>query len=299
MTQPIEIQTIAHQHIQLETRVAGPAEGAVVILLHGFPECWHIWQQQLHYLSDKGYRVYAPNLRGYGLSSKPSQLADYELGELVLDIEAIRQHSGVEKIHLVGHDWGGALAWHYAQQFAERTQSLSILNCPHPLAFIQCIKRQPFQLLKSWYMFFFQLPCLPERLLALHDHFFLKTIIQRTSASSYSASMMNHLATHWQQAGALTAMINYYRANFRLIFSKERPLAKGLSNAKIACPAQILWGEKDTFLCKELAEKSLTFTTNATLITYPNATHWLAVDEPDAINQQLLKLFKKHASLSQ
>jgi pimeloyl-ACP methyl ester carboxylesterase len=286
----MDITHIYNGPIGLETRHAGPTDGEVVIMLHGFPECWNTWKHQLPVLAEAGYRVYAPNMRGYGLSSKPDGVDAYHVDQLIKDVDAIRRHSGAKKIHLAGHDWGAIVAWWYALNKPEHLASLSILNVPHPTAFLKVLKSKPSQLLKSWYIFYFQLPFLPELTVPFKQFFFFRNVLARTSnKGSYEQSDYDELLKHWKTPGSLKAMINYYRSAIR---SQPKPP----NGNTIDTPTQILWGERDLALSLDMAYLSEKYLTNGSLTTYPDATHWLAHDKPDEINQRLLGHFQSYSS---
>lgn len=278
--------------IQLDVRAAGPAWGEVVVLLHGFPECWNTWRHQIGPLTAAGYRVYVPDMRGYGHSSAPKDYRRYALDELITDIEAIRQHSGREQIHLVGHDWGAAVAWWYAIHHESALLSLSILNVPHPVAFLNTLKSSPLQMLKSWYIFFFQLPWLPEWLLRRSDFAILKTMLQKSSLpGSYTQEDMIQLTHTWAQPGCARGMVNYYRAMLRMIRIPE-------NDGRLLVPTRILWGEQDIALSLPMAKASLDYLSAGELVTYPDATHWLAHDKPQQVSEQLISHFRQNTPQS-
>lgn len=274
--------------IALDVRVTGPQWGDVVVLLHGFPECWNTWRHQMPLLAEAGYRVYAPDMRGYGKSSKPRKHQRYALDELITDIEAIRRHSGQDRIHLVGHDWGAAVAWWYAIHHESALHSLSILNVPHPVAFLNTLKSSPLQMLKSWYIFFFQIPWLPEWLISLNDYALFKATLKKTSMpGAYTQEDMIHLTDTWRQPGCLRGMVNYYRAMLRNIRIPE-------NEGRLTIPTRILWGEKDIALTLSMARDSLNYLTHGELKTYPEATHWLAHDKPQEVAAQLIDHFRQN-----
>jgi len=272
--------------IGLETRHDGPDNGEVVILLHGFPECWNTWEKQIPLLAEAGYRVFVPNMRGYGQSSKPEDVSEYHADELIKDVDAIRRYSGAEKIHLVGHDWGAMVAWWYALHKPEHLSSLSVLNVPHPNAFLKTLIKSPLQVLKSWYVFYFQLPVLPELVIPMGNYFIFRNVLARTSnKGSYSEADIKELVRHWRMPGAMKAMVNYYRSAMR-----SRPQPKFGSQVKT--PTQILWGENDLALTLDMAKGSMKYLENGTLTIYPDATHWLAHDKPEEVSEKLVAHFK-------
>ena len=188
-------------------------EGPLVVLLHGFPEFWYGWRLQLHPLAAAGFRVVAPDLRGYNLSSKPDGVAAYDSGPLAADIRGLVQERGAHSALLVGHDWGGTVAWATAMHHPEVVDRLAILNAAHPRKLSQGL-HHPGQLRKSWYFFFFALPELPESVVhANHWHFFRNFLDDAHPA--YSSEELDRYVEAWSQPGAATAMINYYRASVR------------------------------------------------------------------------------------
>lgn len=274
--------------IGLETRCAGPDDGEVVVLLHGFPECWNTWKAQIPALAEAGYRVFAPNMRGYGQSSKPSDVADYHVDELIKDVDAIRRYAGVEKIHLVGHDWGAMVAWWFALNKPEQLASLTILNVPHPTVFLNTLKRKPLQILKSWYVFYFQLPYLPEITVPFGNFFIFRNVLKRTSnQGSYTAEDIQTLIDHWKIPGTMRAQINYYRSAMR-----SQPVPP--HGDTVQTPTRILWGENDLALTVDMAHNSVSMLTEGELITYPDATHWLAHDKPKEVSLRILEHIRNH-----
>lgn len=284
----MKITTITNQDIELEVREAGADDGELVILLHGFPECWNTWRHQIQPLADAGYKVVVPNMRGYGKSSKPKDYRRYHLDELITDIEALRAHYGHERFHLVGHDWGGAVAWWYAIHHEPKLKSLGILNLPHPLAFLTKLKGSIGQMLKSWYMFYFQIPVLPEFFLKLGNFFFLKQVLKRSSTKqAYDETDFQNLEQAWREPGAIKGMVSYYRALLRNLRVPE-------GDGRLSVPTRILWGEHDLALSMQAAKDSMQFLDNGELIIYSDATHWLAHDKPVEISQRLIEHINKH-----
>jgi pimeloyl-ACP methyl ester carboxylesterase len=281
---PYTETTIATNGVNLHVIQAGPADGPLVILLHGFPEFWYGWRRQIPALVEAGYRVWAPDQRGYNLSSKPAGMDAYRLGVLAQDVVGLIDAAGVEQAHgVIGHDWGAAVAWWVGMAHRERIQRLGILNVPHPSRSVarETFKRRPSQLLKSWYIFFFQIPRLPEWLLSRENFRGLAGALHGKTRESFTPADLAHYRAAWSQPGALTGMLNWYRAMI------QRPPKLGRSN-RISVPTLILWGEQDVALSKEMAPLSLQKCDQGRLVTYPDATHWLQHDEPDGVNGELL-----------
>ncbi len=237
-------------NVRLHAIAAGPKDGPVVVLLHGFPEFWYGWRRQIEPLADAGFRVIVPDQRGYNLSSKPSGVAAYALTELVSDVIAIADQRGQEKIFLAGHDWGAAVAWSTALLYPQRIAKLVVLNVPHP-----SVMRR-----------------------------FMMKHMRQMRPGTFSAEDLNQYRTAWSQPGALTAMINWYRALFRT-------RAK-FPDKTVRIPTRILWGERDAFLLAEMAHESLRYCKDAELFTFANASHWLQHEEPARVSELLIDFFR-------
>src|SRR5271166_2946744 len=202
--------------VRLHAVAAGPRDGPLVILLHGFPEFWYSWHKQIGPFAEAGFRVVAPDQRGYNLSSKPHQIADYAVGNLVADVIAIVDQLGQEKFYLVGHDWGAAVAWATALQYPLRLMKLAILNVPHPAVFMRTLRSNPRQMLRSWYMAFFQLPRIPEWRFASNNFAEgTKALVASSRPGTFTADDLEQYRKAWSNPGTVTAMINWYRAFFR------------------------------------------------------------------------------------
>lgn len=282
-----EQQKITVNGIQLNLVSAGKKDAPLIILLHGFPECWLSWKEQIQPLADAGYRVWAPDQRGYNLSDKPIGIDAYRIDILAEDVEALRIAAGVEQFHLVGHDWGAAVAWWYGLHYGDRLRSLTAINVPHPVVFKRTLSSSPRQLLKSWYMFFFQLPKVPEFMLRLANFNRLaKGLKDSSNKGAFDNNLMAGLKESWQQPGALTGMLNWYRAAIR------RPVKP--DNLRITTPTRILWGVNDIALTPEMASASQDFCDQVELTYYPDATHWLTHDLPDTVTTEILQFCDAH-----
>jgi pimeloyl-ACP methyl ester carboxylesterase len=281
----LEEIVIFNGRVQLHAVAAGPKDGPVVVLLHGFPEFWYGWRRQIQQLAAAGFRVIAPDQRGYNLSSKPSGIAAYALTELVSDVIAIADQLGQKKIFLAGHDWGAAVAWSTALLHPQRVAKLAVLNVPHPSVMRKFLSTRPRQLFRSWYMFFFQLPWLPEAFFsAFHFRAGSRSLLRSSRPGTFSAEDLVQYRAAWAQPGALSAMLNWYRALFRT-------RAK-FKDKTVRVATRILWGERDAFLLTEMAHESLRYCANAELFTFANATHWLQHEEPARISELLIDFFR-------
>jgi len=255
----------------------------LALLLHGFPETAHCWRFQIALLERLGYRVWAPNLRGYGRTDKPAGRAAYTMDKLEQDLTDLIDASGAREVTLVGHDWGGAVAWSYASFGARPLARLVIMNSPHPACFKRELARGP-QLLRSWYMLLFQLPWLPERMIRAGN---FRSIARTTrgwavNKQNFSDADMQVLFDGLAQPGALTAMLNWYRAMPRSI-----PMISKRGERKIRVPTLVLWGEQDRALGKELTVGMERYVDELQLEFVPNASHWVQQDAPEEVNRRL------------
>ncbi len=263
----------------LKVREAGPASGRTLLFLHGFPEFWYCWRKQIPYFAKRGFRVVVPDQRGYNESSKPPGIKAYSLNKLVKDIAELIGELGQQKVILVGHDWGAAVAWNMAVQYPHLLEKLIILNLPHPEVVKKTLLRWPPQLFRSWYIGFFQLLFIPE-LACKAAHFKLLEESMRQSArpGTFTEAEMENYKKAWAQAGAIKGMLNWYRAIRHS--SPFRP--EGIDT-----PTLLLWGKKDRFLSHRMARPSIEKCSNGRLIMFEEATHWLQHEEPEKINQSI------------
>ncbi|MGA0556036.1 alpha/beta fold hydrolase [Larkinella sp. VNQ87] len=268
--------------LSLHVVEAGPEDGPLLILLHGFPEFWWAWRHQITPLADCGYRVIVPDMRGYNRSDAPQEVTAYRLDTLVADVMALADLYGADRFHLVGHDWGGLIAWGVGTSHAERLERLVIMDAPHPDRWVEQALRHPTQALRSTYVALFQLPWLPETALGALDFAALRSTLERTARPhTFRAGEMKHYTEAWAHPGSLTAMLNYYRA------LRERK--KPDQPARIQTPTLVLWGEKDSFLELHLAHAALELCDNGQLSIIEGATHWLHLEEPARVNAELMR----------
>jgi epoxide hydrolase 4 len=260
-------------------------DGPLVLLLHGFPEFWFAWRQQIEPLAAAGFRVVAPDLRGYNLSSRPDGVAAYDTAALTADIRGLIQERGADSARLVGHDWGGSVAWATAMVYPEVVDRLAILNAAHPRKLSQGL-HHPGQLRKSWYFFFFDLPALPESIVhADHWHFFRHFL--RDARPPFTKEQMDRYIEAWSQPGAASGMINYYRSSVR-----TSPKKAEAQIHPISAPTLVIWGEKDRYLEPQLAEPEHDDVPNLDRVErLPDASHWVHHDEPDLVSKLLIDFF--------
>jgi epoxide hydrolase 4 len=262
-------------------------KGKLMLMLHGFPEFWYSWRHQIAEFAGD-YHVVAPDLRGYNLSDKPQGLEAYKLSELIADVRGIISSLGYETCILVAHDWGGAIAWNFAYAYPEMVEKLIILNIPHPAKFLQGLKT-PQQMLKSWYILFFQLPWLPEFLLQLNDYraialAFSNMAIDKTA---FNQADLNAYRDAAAQPGAMTAMLNYYRSAFSSFFNGDRS-----SWDILDIPTLTIWGENDTALGKELTYGTEAYVRDWQIRYIPNCSHWVQQEQPALVNRYMREFLK-------
>jgi len=275
--------------IRLHVAKAGAPEQIPVILLHGFPEFWYGWRSQILPLAEAGFQVIVPDQRGYNLSEKPDGIPSYHIEELAKDVVSLFDSLGIEKINLVGHDWGAAVAWHVAGQYPDRLDKLAILNVPHPNVMVQTLRRSLSQLVKSWYILFFQLPSIPERVMRWNRYQTMRQMMLASSRpNAFEAADLDRYVNAWSQPGALTAMLNWYRAAFRW---GQR---KMVSPARIRVPTLMLWGRNDMALSSEMAQPSIELCDRGQLVFFENASHWIQHDEKDEVNRLLIEFLRDH-----
>jgi len=276
----ISFQKIETNGIYLHVALAGPKGGEPVFLLHGFPDAWFGWEAQIGPLTDAGFRVIVPDQRGYNLSDKPDGIASYQMDTLVKDILGLADTLGYERFYMAGHDFGAMVCWNLALANPERIKRMVIANVPHPHVMRSYLRTHIKQMLKSWYAIFFQIPGLPEYIVKLNNWRFLISAMP----GDLSGEERDHYRAAWNMPGAMTGMMNWYRAFFRLP-------KKTSQFSKIHVPTLILWGKQDPHLSYEMAELSVKLCDNGQLITFDDATHWVLRDESEAVSLHMVEFF--------
>jgi len=272
--------------VQLHIVTAGPENGQPVILLHGFPEFWYGWREQIPVLAEAGYRIIVPDQRGYNLSDKPEGVKSYRVDALAGDILGLIDALGYDKVHLVGHDWGAIVAWSFAILHPKRLHKLGILNVPHPAVMNQFLRRDKEQKRKSWYIFFFQLPWLPEFFLRSDDwRNSVRMLLGSSKRGSFSKDDILKYKKAWAQPGAISSMINWYRASRR--YPPRMP-----KKPRVSVPTLVLWGKQDVALSHRMAQPSIDYCDEGKLIFFEDATHWVQHDKADEVNRLLLDFLK-------
>ncbi|MEM7111488.1 MAG: alpha/beta hydrolase [Chloroflexota bacterium] len=268
--------------IQLHVTQAGPENGPLVFLLHGFPEFWYGWRQQILALANAGYRVWIPDQRGYNLSDKPKGVAAYSLNHLAADIVGLIDAAGAESIYLVGHDWGAAVSWWLAVHYPERVKKLVILNVPHHSVMGSFLRRNLAQIRRSWYIFYFQIPWLPEKMVRARSWYFMERALTGSSQEgTFSQLELARYRAAWSEEGALTGMLNWYRA-----LLQKRPSFP--ADDRVTMPTLIIWGQQDGFLAYEMAQLSQEMCDNGRLVIIPDATHWVQHEAAEQVNELIL-----------
>lgn len=259
-------------------------EGPLVVLLHGFPEFWYSWRFQIPGLAEAGFRVVAPDMRGYNLSDKPQGVNNYRAELLGRDVARLIRACGAERAKVVGHDWGGVVAWMAAMHYPEQVEKLAILNVPHPDRFLQGLWTLH-QLRKSWYIFFFQIPWLPEQVVRAGNFAWLRSNFRNDPVrpGAFSPQDIERYVEALSRPGALTAAMNYYRALFR-----QTPAQVRRQLRKVEIPVLVIWGERDRYLGTELAQPDRTWVPDVRVERLVDASHWVQVDQPEKVNALLL-----------
>jgi pimeloyl-ACP methyl ester carboxylesterase len=283
MLQPgLRTERIAANGLRFNVLAAGGGD-RLALCLHGFPELAFSWRAQLPVLADEGWLAWAPDLRGYGETDRPVGREEYAVERLMDDVAGLIDASGARETLLIGHDWGGVIAWLFALRRVRPLSRLVVMNLPHPACYERALRRGARQWLRSWYMLFFQLPWLPEKALgargaAMIGRAFLEMAVHKENFPDEVLDVYRRAAL---QPGALTAMLNYYRA---LLSGGGARRQRSLGYPKIDAPTLVVWGERDTALGVETLEGIEEFVPNLTLHRLPDASHWVQQDAPDEVN---------------
>lgn len=283
----ISFSKVQLRNAELEIASAGDPAAPLVVLLHGFPESYLGWRHQIVPLAAAGFRVVAPNQRGYAGSSKPPHVRDYRLDHLAGDVADLIHQQGRSQAIVVGHDWGAAVAWYLAATIPAVVAKLAILNVPHPLVMRKVLRTSLRQFFKSWYMLVFQLPWLPELMARRHQFAPLrKALTESSRAGTFTDAELAAYAELWSIPGAYTTMLHWYRAAFR--YGQETAMPPRITPATL-----MLWGCRDQFLAREMAQPSIDCCDQGTLHFFEEATHWIQHEEPHRVNELLLEFFRR------
>ena len=278
----LEHSYIETNGIRLHVVQAGPKSGTPVLLLHGFPEYHYGWRKQIPALVEAGCRVIVPDQRGYNLSDKPKGVKAYAIHELVQDVIGLIDALDYDKVNLVGHDWGAGVAWMLGIWHPERVHRLGIINVPHPAVMKRFLQRDLEQLRRSWYIFFFQLPWLPEAGMRANDWGGASRAMRGSGKiHTFTNDDIEKYKEAWAQPGAITAMINWYRAAVRYPIQLPEDVC-------VSVPTLMLWGMKDFALSHRMARPSMDYCKDGKLLFFPDATHWVQHEDAEAVNHYLI-----------
>ncbi|HEX3675343.1 MAG TPA: alpha/beta hydrolase [Rhizomicrobium sp.] len=281
----VKFSRIATNGIHLGVAEAGPPDGPLVILLHGFPEFWFCWRSQIGPLAAKGFHVVAPDQRGYNLSDKPRGVAAYDLDQLAKDIAGLADHFGARKFLLAGHDWGGNVGWWLAQNYPGRVEKFVSISAGHPAVWRERMESDPVQRQKSTNVRLFRIPWFPEYIVRRRNFEAVAGAITATARpGTVSDVELARYREAWSQKGAITGGLNWYRAILKRRFPNRKQI-------RITVPTLVIWGDKDVYGDEKLVEESVALCSNGELVRLENATHWALQDEPDRVNALLGNFF--------
>jgi len=282
---PLESGMVATNGIRLHVVQAGPADGPPVLLLHGFPEFWWTWHAQIAALAQAGFRVIAPDQRGFDLSDKPSRVEDYRSEERRADILGLLDALGHHRVSIAGHDFGAFVAWGLAIHHGERVRKLVVFNVAHPKVYASPPPGRPETI--NWFRTFFRLPWLPE-LVGRSGNWFLleRNLLQTSRPGTFAEPAMRYYKQAWAHQNAIHSMLDWYRASGRFPYDPTGP-------QRVSVPTRIVWGERDVFNDPGYAEPSLAFCDDARLVLIPDAGHWLLHEKPAETSRLLVEFFSE------
>ncbi|HZI15797.1 MAG TPA: alpha/beta fold hydrolase [Myxococcus sp.] len=276
--------------LRMQALEAGPSTGPLVLLLHGFPELSESWREVLPALGAAGFHAVAPDLRGYGGTDRPA--SGYDIDTLARDIQQLAHHLQPGRpAHLVGHDWGGAIAYHVAAHHPDSVDRLAVVNCPPPSVMARRIWWPP-QLVRSWYMFFFQLPLLPERLLSSNGGARVPQLIRRAMVDTSRATdeRLAPYAANFAHPDAARAAVDYYRQAIRGILSPKGARRMLGGQPRIRAPFRLIWAEEDIALRRELTLGLEPYFETPPEVRYlPGVGHFAPLEAPDQVATLLLE----------
>jgi pimeloyl-ACP methyl ester carboxylesterase len=262
--------------VRLHAVEAGPEDGKLLVLLHGFPEFWYGWHETITPLANAGYRVVVPDQRGYNLSAKPPDVGDYRIDELAHDVVGVIDAYDRETAAVAGHDWGAAVGWWLALHHADRLSEFVAVNVPHPTVFERTLRESWGQRLKSWYVLAFQLPKLPESVAKAGNwRLPVRSMRGTSNPGTFDDEDFRRYRRAWNREGAFEAMVNWYRAVVR-----DRPEPE---TTRVDVPTLVIWGANDRFLEKRMAGGSVEHCADGRLLTVDGATHWVVHEEPHRV----------------
>lgn len=281
----IETRFVEANHLRFEVDVCGDGD-RLALCLHGFPEHSFSWRYQLPLLAQLGYKAWAPNLRGYGRSERPTGMAAYAIENLLADVAGLIDAAGCRETVLLAHDWGAVIAWYFAMRRIRPLSRLVICNVPHPAPAQKTMRGSFEQMKKSWYILFFQLPGVPEWVLGRHGAAPVADAIRRSSvdASRFPDEVLEVYRRNAAVPGALTAMVNYYRALLRGGGARRQ---HELGYPTIEVPTLMIWGEDDVALTRETTHGTEDYVRDLTVRYLPRVSHWVQQEAPEVVNPMI------------
>lgn len=289
----IREETVRANGLSFHVLAAGGGD-RLALFLHGFPELGFSWRHQLPVVAREGYLAWAPDLRGYGRTDRPHGLQEYAIEKLMDDVAGLIDASGCRETVLIAHDWGGVIAWYFALRRVRPLSKLVLMNLPHPAVFDRVLRSGWRQRLRSWYVLFFQLPWLPEKLLGARRGRMVTEAFRGMAVHKerFPEDVLDVYRQAALQPGALTAMVDYYRA---LVRGGGANRMRSLGFPRIDVPTLMIWGEQDTALGVELTVGTEDFVSDFTLHRLPDASHWVQQDAPDEVNARLTAWLRRGA----
>lgn len=275
-----ERTTVRTNGVELHCIEAGNPDGDLLLLLHGFPEFWFGWHEAITPFASDGYHVVVPDQRGYNRSEKPDGVAAYRIEELVDDVAGLIEAFGHRRAHVVGHDWGGTVAWWLALTYPEKVSHLVAVNAPHPTVLDRQIPGNVRLLAKNWHVLASQVPWAPEFVCRRRNWQLLCETLQRTSSTgTFTDDDIRHYRRAWSKAGAFTAMLNWNRA-----FLRYRP---EVPDHSVEAPVRVIWGQSDRFLPWMLGRKSADECPDNTFALVDGAGHWVHHEFPARVVDEI------------
>ncbi|PHQ71667.1 MAG: hypothetical protein COB93_02745 [Sneathiella sp.] len=277
--------------INLHYAECGAGNDELVLLLHGFPEFWYTWKQQLPAIGAK-YHAVAPDMRGYNLSDKPDGIAAYRIKHLVGDVLKLADHLGKDSFYLAAHDWGAGVAWAVAIAYPERIKGLIILNGPHPYIFSELLSNNEQQIAQSQYMAYFRNEGIEGKMLANDAEWLMDwTFKAHLARGQMTEEDRQAYLMAWNREGALQSMLNYYRAS-TLTPAKPDEMGRGFgldpADFKVSVPTLVIWGEKDHALIAENLDGLDDFVADLKVIRLPDVTHWVTHEAPEIVSAEII-----------
>ncbi len=273
--------------VKLHVMESGPADGPMILFLHGFPEFWYAWRKQIGYFAERGYLVVVPDQRGYNLSEKPKGLAPYKIDELAKDAIGLIDFYKRDKIFLVGHDWGAAVSWWVSIKYPDRIKRVVIMNVPHTLVFRKHLFGTQKQMEKSWYIFYFQIPGAVEVFASANDFQWpLDLIVESARPNTFSKEELEKYREAFKQPDAFSSMVNWYRAALQA--PSEQP-----KDFRVRMPVLVLWGMNDIAQIPQSPDESMPYCDNGRLVKFDECSHWIQHEEAAAINPMIDEFLKE------